>query len=273
MRSAWRLVGLLSLLALAGGCDTTQPLQLDQQPFEFEVRGVTASVNTYAVWDMYEDLNDNGQYDADEPLSLYCEDTGEVTISAFSAPFPFTIEISVLRAGQTEAELLTSSAALNPASNMTLYDDAAPVVGLTATKNPITIDDGGVMRTFGFINEDRRLVSSAAREVLAATTNPLNDFDPQEYPLGDGLCSSSYPGEPRLDDQPQPWPIVLNKGDTLVVELRRGTTAPDGITFNENGEPRIRAALLLDGREVSVRGETVTTAEPGSGIKFSFTSI
>jgi hypothetical protein len=233
------------------------------------VRGVTASLNSYAVWDMYEDLNDNGQYDATEPLYLYCEDTGQVTIAPFSAPFPFTIKISILRAGQTEAELMTSSAALNPASNMTLYDDAAPVVGVTPTKGPITIGD----RTFGFINADRRLVSSAAQEVLAATTNPLHDIDPQEYPLGDGLCSTAYPGEPRLDEQMQPWPIVLNKGDTLVVELRRGTTPPDGITFNENGEPRIRAALLLDGREVSVRGETVTTAEPGSGIKFSFTSI
>ena len=273
MRSAWRLVGLLSLLALVGGCDTTQPLQLTEQPFEFEVRGVTASINSYAVWDMYEDLNGNGQHDADEQLYLFCQDTGVVTIAPFSAPFPFTVELSVLRAGETEVELLTSSAALNQASNMTIYDDSAPIMGITATKSPITIDDGGVLRTFRFINENRRLVTGAREEVLAATTNPLHDFAPQTYPLGNGLCSTSYPGPPRLDDQPQPRPIVLNKGDTLVVELRRGTAPPPGVVFNQNGQPRIRATLLLDGREVSVRGETVTTAEPGSGIKFSFTSI
>ena len=44
----------------------------------------------------------------------------------------------------------------------------APVVGITASKNPITIDDGGVMRTFRFINADRRLVSAVAQEVRAA---------------------------------------------------------------------------------------------------------
>ena len=37
MRSSWRLVGLLSLLALAGGCDTTQPLQLSEQTIELDL--------------------------------------------------------------------------------------------------------------------------------------------------------------------------------------------------------------------------------------------
>ena len=281
MRSAWRLVGLLSLLALAGGCDTTQPLEFTEQSFELVAYGVASSVNTYAVWDMYEDgdpladppIPPNGQYDPGEPLYLYCENTGQETITALSAPFPFKIQISILRAGETEPEVVTSNAALQLASNMTQYDYARPIYGLNRTLSPITLDDGDVTRTFGFINADRRLVTAAREEVVAATENPLHDIDPQGYPLGDGLCSTNYPGEARIDQQPQPYPIVLYKGDTVVVELRRGTNPPPGIPYNVLGLPVIRAELLLDGETVVVQGDQVTGSEPDSGIKFSYTSF
>lgn len=280
MRSSWRLVGLLSLLALAGGCDTTQPLEFTEQSFELVAYGVASSVNKYAVWDMYEDgdpladppVPPNGQYDPGEPLYLYCEDTGEVT-TPLSAPFPFKVQISILRAGELEPEVVTSNAALQLASNMTQYDYGTPLFGLTRTLSPITIDDGGTMRTFGFINADRRLVTAAREEVVAATENPLHDIDSDGYPLGGGLCSEYYPGEARIDQQPQPFPITLYKGDTVVIELRRGTNPPEGIPYNVLGLPVIRADLLLNGEVVVVQGDQVTGSEPDSGIKFSYTSF
>lgn len=271
MRPVWRLCGLLSLLALAGGCDTTQPLQLDQQTFHFEVRGVTASINTYDVWDMYEDVNGNMQHDADEQLYMFCVTKGSQIIGPQSVPFPFKIRMSILRAGQTEAEILTSNQALLTTANMTLYDDAAIRYGGTAEKLPIVINDDGELRTFRFINP--RMMTAAREEVVAATTNPLYEFNPVVFGLGSGRCSTAYPGPAKIDLQPQPMAILLNKGDTLVVELRRGTTPPPGIPLNVNGEPMIRAILRLDGREVAVRGETVTTKVPDDGISFSFTAL
>jgi len=268
MRPVWRLSGLLSLLVLFGGCDTTQPLQLDQQTFQFEVRGVTASMNSYDVWDMYEDLDGNGQRDANEELYLYCIPKDSQIIIPQSVPFPFKIQMSILRAGETEAEMLTTAQALQTTANLTLYDDAAPRYGSTQEKDPITIEDpAGSFRTFRFINP--RLVSPGREEILASTTNPLWEFDSNSY----RRCSTFYPGPAKIDQVPQPWPIVLNKGDTLVVELRRGTTPPVGLPLNLNGEPAIRARLLLDGREVTVRGETLTSKVPDDGISFCFTAI
>ena len=56
MRSQWRFVGLLLLLALAGGCDTIAPLQIEEQTYQLQIVGTsTGSIPVYAVYDMYED--------------------------------------------------------------------------------------------------------------------------------------------------------------------------------------------------------------------------
>lgn len=267
MRSAWRLAGLLSLVLLVGGCDTTQPLQLNEQTFELEVRGVTAIIASYDVWDMYEDLNLNGQRDDNEPLYLFCKTKNAQIILSRSVPYSFAIELSVLRADQTEPEVITSDQSFQLASNLTLYDDSDPRYGSTAERDPITLSN----RTFRFINP--RLVSAARQEVLAATVNPLYTLAPATYGLGNGLCSRAYPGDARIDNQLQPTPITLNKGDTLLVKLRRGDTAPLGLALLPNGEPAIRATLLLNGRAVVVRGETLTSKVPGDEISFSYTAI
>jgi len=270
MRSAWRLAGLLSLVMLAGGCDTTQPLQLNEQSFEIEVRavqGTTALIASYDIWDMYEDENDNGQRDADEPFYLFCSTKNSQIVSPQSVPYNFTIEISILRANQTEPEVLTTNQSFQLSSNLTLYDDAAPRYGVTIEKPPITVGE----RTFRFLNP--RLVSAGRQEVLLATENPLYTISPATYGLGRGLCSLAYPGDARIDNQAQPAAVTLNKGDTLLVKLRRGETTPLGLALLPNAQPRIKARLLLDGREVAVQGETITGDQPGDGISFSFTAI
>jgi hypothetical protein len=271
MRSSWLIAGTFALLALAGGCETTQPLQLTEQSFEFRVEGLGGSVNSYNVWNMWEDTNDNGVQDPDEATYYYCQDLGSEVRGPSSSPFNYTIQASILRSGSTEWEQVTSGSAQSFDANLSLYDGNSPQLNLTPTKAPITIDDGGQLRTFRFSTEleERRILSSVNRLVVSSTSNPLHDFDPVAYPLGNGLCSAVDPGEARVDNQPLPLSLTLLKGDTLKVELRRGTVPPPGINYNV--EPRMRMLLLLDGREITVQGENLTTNEPGSGASFTYT--
>ena len=60
MRATWKLAGVLLCAVLAAGCETTQPLQLDEQTFEVMVEAVGAGANSANVWDMYRDSDNNG---------------------------------------------------------------------------------------------------------------------------------------------------------------------------------------------------------------------
>jgi len=260
-------MGVLLFAALLSGCDTTQPLQLDEQTYELQFDGRGASVPTYDVWDQYEDQNGNGEPDPGEPMQLFCSDqSAPDSINPTSAPFTFTVKVSILRAGQTVKEQITSANALAFGANLTGYDDPSNIIqGVTPDKAPI-VEDG---RTFIFRNPRR--VSAVNRDVVLATINTLNQLNPAVYFLGNGLCSTGDPGEAMIDSEPQPMAIVLRKGDTIIVEARRGIDPPVGIPYIS--EPSIRALFLLDGREVGVRGTDRTTKEPGSGLSYSFTSI
>jgi hypothetical protein len=257
---------MLALLALAGGCDTTQPQQFDEQTFEFRALGVNSQMTSYNTWQMYEDLDKDGQQDPEEQSYLFCEDLGFEVEGPSSAPFRFTIVASLLSAGSSDWVQLTSNDSTNANSNLALYDQNQPST-TAPVKAPITVGS----RTFRFsdVPEERRQLSAANREVVRAVFNPLSALDPDTYGLGNGLCSSYDPGESVIDNQEQPLEVVLRKGDTIKVELRRGSNTPEGIVFGV--EPEIKTVLLLDGREVSVNGTDLTTKEPGAPLSFTYT--
>jgi hypothetical protein len=260
-------MGVLLFAALLSACDTTQPLQYDEQTYELQFDGRGATVPTYDVWDQYEDENGNGAPDPGEPMQLFCADqSAPDTISPTSAPFSFTLQITILRAGETVKERVTSESALAVGANLSGYDDPSNIItGVTPDKAPIVVDG----RRFIFRNPRR--VSAANRDVVMATVNTLNQLRPGTYFVGNGLCSAGNPGAARIDNEPQPLALVLRKGDTIIVEARRGIDPPNGVPYDS--EPSIRALFLLDGREVSVNGSDRTTKQPGSALSFSFTSI
>jgi hypothetical protein len=259
MRSQWRFVGLLLLLALGGGCDNVAPLQIEEQTYELRVVGTSVGrIPALNVFDLYED--------GIGERSLFCvTPVPAVTLLPTSVPWRYSIQIEILRAGETEPEIITSTAALDPDLNMTDYDTTS-VTGALADKDPIVIGT----RTFRF--ENPRRLSAANRDVMAATSNPLTQLDPATYVLGAGLCSNANPGLSNIDGAPQPISIVLNKGDTLLVQARKSDTAPPGVWYLPN-EAAIRGVLLLDGSEITVRGNRTSSVATGAGFSFSFTSL
>jgi hypothetical protein len=140
-------------------------------------------------------------------------------------------------------------------------------LGFTPPKLPIT-EQG---RTFKFMNPRR--LSAAHRDVVSTTSNPLSSLNPGMYGLGNGLCSDGNLGDAKIDNRPQPYSVVFSKGDTVIVEARRGEEAPEPLEGLVTSEPAIDAAIQVDGQRVSVSGgNTTSTDAPGAEISFWFTS-
>jgi 2-keto-3-deoxy-galactonokinase len=65
--------------------------------------------------------------------------------------------------------------------------------------------------------------------------------------------------------------FTVGKGDTVIVEARRGIDGPSYLNTN-GSEPVLNATVALDGRPLqNVTGTQFSTAEPGAPLKFSFT--
>jgi hypothetical protein len=296
-------VAALMLIAVPWvGCDTTDPAQVEMQTVELTMLATGApkfsgstGIKSFDTWIMFED----GDLDpaTDDPVDFDGDGDGDSflwcqNVSGFppthnapsSVPWSYTIRVSIIRAGETEPEVLTSQQALqeDPARNLTLYDGSV-TNSLTSHKQPICLDasnavvpncSGNVARMFRFINNSslRRKMSQANRTVATATFNPLSDANPT-FALGFGLCSEEDPGPPVIDGQ-DPWILEINKGDTLVVEARRGMTAPSGLPFSGTLDDKVslEGRLTVDGRVVTVNGVTGSPSQGGAPIKFTYTS-
>ena len=279
MRFAVRLGGILLLVAGLSSCDQTEVAQLESQGLGVRIFAPNALVELYNVWDLIEDNDDDGQPD-DGMTWLYCEfipvppTAPPVTISPVSVPWKFSIQIDVLRAGGTEFETVSGTPYLDPNSNIAEYDTTV-VSGFTPPKVPLTIDDGGTLRTFKFPNPRR--LSSANRDVVEAITNPLYEFDPTTYGYLDGLCSVGDPGPSDIAGDEQPFDFDLGKGETLRVQARKSFTAPPEMVDAAGNslillEPALAGRMALDGKGINVRGDPSSTNAPGDGVIFFFTS-
>jgi len=275
MRGARKLGWLVLLVVLTAACDTTQPLQLDEQTFALNVRGLGGVVPVYNVYDMFEDSNGDGAADdidgdGDGDFFLWCKSTTS-TANASSVPFGYTIEITILREGTTEREMVTSTAAMTDTSlNITDYDTQVPnIPGVPPTLAPIT--EG--VHTYKFENGRRR--SAANITVAAATSNPLSTAVPGTYGIGNGLCSLVFYG-PAVIDAPSgnayPLTFVLRKGDTVTVKAIRATDAfPNGVPIQLPSNVALVATLNSDGRPVNVSGSFATDPGQGPNASFAFT--
>ena len=283
MRSARRMACILLFAALVAACDSTQPLQADLQTYVLRLEASGATVPVYNVYDMFQDNNgdslaDDVDGDGEPDFWLFCRTrtvNPVVWSSSNSIPYNFTIEVSILGAGETQSELLTSAAARTDALlNLTEYDTNTQPSASVPGFAPVVITNGGTTRTFRFQNGRTR--SAAVESIVMATNNPLSDGDPGNYgAVGAGRCSSFYPGPTRIDEaglNTYPLEIPLAKGETVSVKLRRDLAMPVGFPVLNDPGVAISASFTLNGRPVVVRGTTVTEAGSGGGLAFTFTT-
>lgn len=290
MRSMLGVASILLLVLALASCDTTQPLQLDQQTLELQILATGAQTREFVVYDGFEDSNLDGQPDDTDgdgqpdfflhcltrmtnpqPPTLPMPETGNPN----SVPWNYTVSITILRAGETVPERITSTGSgEDPLFSVTEYDSAS-IFGSVQALPPVAIFDPmtTTLRTFRFQNG--RLFSEARREIMAATTSPLVELDPATYGAkGQGRCSTFDPGPSIIDSgtsSAYPRQIILRKGDTVTIEALASPTATPGLTVLNPPQPALAASLKLQGSELLVRGATNETT-PGGGLRFSYTS-
>ncbi len=267
-------------------CDSTQPARVEEQTATLTLTAVNGSVLGFVVWQSFEDNDGNLQPD-DGEFHPFCDDrqpNGQpvLDISAASVPWGFSTEITIIRAGTSNREVITSTDALTPNFNVAEYDTTTnlPVIG---TKQPVLVcgdvplqpgeqcDPIEDLRTFRFTNPRR--LPAVNLEVMNAPPSPLFEIlqsADSSLGLGDGLCSVGNPGASRLDDQELPYTVVLNKGDTIVFKARISDSLQTGTGLNtvvQSFPTALGTTLQIDGRTVAVNGNTAGTA-----VSFSYTS-
>ena len=278
MRSMLGAASIVLLALALVSCDTTQPLTLEQQTFELQVLATGAQTGVFDVFDGFEDTNADGQPDdtngdGQPDFFLHCltRQFSPFTGNPTSVPWGYTVSITILRAGETTPERITSTAAASAADlSVSEYDTTLHIDGgVPAAPTPIAVGT----RLFRFQNG--RILSEANREVMAATTSPLVELLPAVFGAkGSGRCSTFDPGPTLVDSSTSsvyPRPITLQKGDTLTVEAMVSPDATPGLTVFNRPAPGLAASLKRAGAAGQGRG-AIAEATPGGGLRFSYTS-
>lgn len=273
MRSISRMACVLLLALVSVSCDTTQPLQFGEQGFTVDMRATGTIVHLMNVYTGFED--NDGDNEPDGETFLFClwrmAPQGIETRGPTSVPWGYFIEISRIPAGQTEPELIVSEAAVTDEfANLTEYDQTDSIFGPVPQLPPITI--GG--RTFKF--ENPLIRTEAFESVMASTSNPVSTLDPANYGAkGFGLCSVFYPGPAGIDrptGAAYPFPVTLDKGDTVIVGARRANDGPTGLGVVNPPAPGLASTFKLDGVAVNVNGTQSSAAGAGEALTFTYTT-
>lgn len=289
MRSIGGLVCLSLLVVGLVGCDTEQPLQAGAQEATLTfsspgVLGGTSSqvlIRSYVVWRGFEDNNGDSQPDGDEFrfCQTFSSNSAPAHVDPASVPWSFTIDVSVIRAGTTSPERITSSGSLafNPALNLTRYDTVVQSsfvicptgwtnLGSSCTR---TVMDGGTPRTFR-LRTPSQLMSPFNEIVMRATSNPLTTIDPATFGLGAGLCSAGFPGDAVIDGEAPPFTLSLESGDTVIIEARQSPTGPSGLNF-AGQRPSLISAFSINGVAPNVTGTVATQPGVSDTLRFTYT--
>jgi hypothetical protein len=119
--------GLILGLLVLTGCDSDEPLQVQEQMAAIEFVAPGANVNAYDVFEVYEDSNgdtlpDDFDGDGEGDIDFFCSFRGENT-SLTNMAWEYALDISVLRDGEVVPVRLTSDAAAGVNGNRTPFDD------------------------------------------------------------------------------------------------------------------------------------------------------
>ena len=275
MRFAARFAGVFLLTSCLVGCDKAQVAQLESQIATISIAVVGTDAELLNVWDLIEDKDLDGVPD-DGIVYLFCETIFQAgtppppprTVSV-EPPWNHSLRISILRADSTEFEQLTDDVYLNTDTNLTPYDPQVLFGNTILKPNPFPF--GG--SSFRFSNA--RQMTTVNRNVVVATDNPLSTLDPMQFGYKSGLCSvSTDPGPASFGGAPQPYTVVLGKGDTIKVEARKAVNPPMGLDDGAGNpltqiEPVLVGRLAIDGINISGLGGDASS-DPVAGDGFSF---
>jgi hypothetical protein len=239
----WAILAALPAALATLGCDSTQPDQVSASPATLLITA-EAKVDNNNCWEVWEDTNDDSVPDQNDNFVI-CSPVGSETKVTRSVPWRYSIQVSLLRSGETTAEILGTSAQpggpIPLYASMTPYDQTPPAVGATRPPEP----------PYYFLN-------------------PVTASNGSEY----WLTNNGYNlGEPNVLEEVPTYNFNLNPGDTVIVEARKQPVneGPAYLPTDEDAELHILGKLTLGGVEVQLQGQSLSTNEDKSGISFSYT--
>jgi hypothetical protein len=280
---------IIALLVLTG-CDTTQPLDTSG-----ETRTAMISINTLnsgesILWDLWvygvdfngdtvpDDLDGDGIVDS---VYAICEAGPEVAVS--SVPSHFTVEFELVNAGSTEVMLITPEDARRMVlNNLSVYDDTENVLDVANSPipfSPILLPLFGVQAT-GAGDAFFQVLGSPFQ--FGTLDCPLSGVeDPgtagigidivagrPDFPASGDFLSTDYCLFRRCRND-MPFEVEMEKGSTLIVNIRRSDLAIRGLS--STGTPSLATVFTVDGQIVIPEGNT-DTIDPTGSIQFIYTS-
>ena len=242
------ILATVPLILAAVSCQSTQPTgdSAATASISFEARG---RVDTLDCWEVWFDTDDDGAPDFDTN-SKFCQ---PVQKDIRVIPWRYSLEISVLRAGATQPELVASSVvpfdSVPDFISMTDYDHAIGVGGTKAAEPPVyykrssTLSDG----------DSAQQVGSGSPVYLASINLDL--------------------GQPNVLQQTPSYNLTLNRGDTVIVAARKEKLgdAPAYLPTDQPPDINLHAILVVAGEQVQVNGTSTSPDDDGTGVSFSFT--
>ena len=257
MRNAWTIyaVVLVTAVLVAVGCDSTQPDRTQSRTASVSLR-TTAKVDLYDCFEVWQDTSNpqDGVPDVNTGF-VTCEPAQPAPVKAIrSAPWRYSVRISVIRKGTTTEEVVSSDSGLfgssveqgdpNPFVSMTEFDETSPPLPDRPHADDIYFLNGktvslGNPTYLAFAGID---VGTPNILTQALTTAPTFDF-------------------------------TVNTGDTILVRARKQpfAEAPPYLSFDQDPEVTLEAALAIGGTPVATSGTNVSSFDDKSGFSASFT--
>jgi hypothetical protein len=264
MRNAWTTyaaaVSAAALVVLVG-CKSTQPDRVQARTASVSLR-TSAKVDIYDCYEVWQDQSapPDGIPDVYTGFNT-CDPTppgpggGTVVKATRSVPWRYSIEITIIRAGTTNEQVVTSTSGLIGSS----------------------IDPGGTIAAFASMTE------------FDATAESLIDRPHQDdlYFINGKRVSLGNPfylafagidvGTPNILTQPltvsPTFDFVVASGDTILVRARKQgvTDAPPFIHFDQDPEITLEGTLSVGGQAVTTNGVPSSSILDKSGFSVSYT--
>ncbi len=241
MKNAWRanaLVAIVSILSLVG-CNSTQPDRIDTR---------TASVT-------FDTRADVDRWDCYDTPYVACFAANNGVKVERAVPWRYSLKITVIRAGSTQEELVTSltgvlGSSVQPGDfvedfvSLTEYDPDMPSA-------PDRFENGVTFTNGKMVSESSPIYLSTVG-IDAGIPNILDTV-------------------PSAPNTPAAFEFSLNSGDTLIVQARKQPSA-EAPRFSPPFENvRLSAALAISGVPVVMQGSQTSSIDDQAGFTSSFT--